>query len=49
MSAHLTTTHLVTPAKAGAHPLTVRFGLTARGIDSRLRGNDEVKNGEAAL
>jgi hypothetical protein len=33
---------LVTPAQAGVHPLTVRFELRVRGMDSRLRGNDEL-------
>jgi hypothetical protein len=35
-------TPIVTPAKAGAHPLSVPPELMGRGMDSRLRGNDEV-------
>ncbi len=30
---------VVTPAKAGAHHLRLKF--VAQGMDSRLRGNDE--------
>jgi hypothetical protein len=33
----------VTPAKAGVHYLRLKF--TARVMDSRLRGNDEVLAG----
>ena len=33
---------IVTPAYAGGHPLIVRFGVTGRGMGSRLRGNDEL-------
>lgn len=39
-------THIVTPAQAGAHHLSPMFKPTAREMDSRLRGNDEVGVGE---
>jgi hypothetical protein len=35
-------TLIVTPAKAGGHPLSVPPELMGWGMDSRLRGNDEV-------
>jgi hypothetical protein len=37
---------IVTPAKAGVHPLSVPHELMGRGMGSRLRGNDEFGVGE---
>ncbi len=42
MSGHLSILHPVTPAKAGAHRPSDQFTLRVQGMDSRLRGNDEV-------
>ena len=47
MSLTLSIQYLVTPAKAGAQLRWLKF--RRQELVSRLRGNDEVENGVAAL